>query len=197
MPAGRPTKYKPEFAEQAHKLTLLGADDPRLANFFEVDEATIHRWKAKHEEFCEAIKDGKDIADGDIAKSLYHRAMGYSHPDTKFFTEKDEEGNLTVVEHEYTKHYPPDATAIAYWLNNRVKLKWTNKQASSPVNFEFPENATPHEQAQCILNAVSKGDIPPDVGSNLINSIKNVIDIEEITTLKARIEHLEKLTNLE
>lgn len=33
--AGRPTKYKPEYAEQASKLCALGATDAQLADFFE------------------------------------------------------------------------------------------------------------------------------------------------------------------
>lgn len=34
MPAGRPTKFKPEFAEQARKLAALGATDREAAEFF-------------------------------------------------------------------------------------------------------------------------------------------------------------------
>lgn len=37
MAIGRPTKYRPEFAEQARKLCLLGATDKELADFFEND----------------------------------------------------------------------------------------------------------------------------------------------------------------
>jgi hypothetical protein len=45
MTAGRPTKYQPEFAEQAYKLCLLGATDPEMADFFEVCVATVQNWK--------------------------------------------------------------------------------------------------------------------------------------------------------
>ena len=45
---GRPTDYKKEYDEQAYKLTLLGAVDTELANFFNVAEATIHNWKINH-----------------------------------------------------------------------------------------------------------------------------------------------------
>ena len=37
--AGQPTKYKKEFAEQAYKYCLLGADDKKLAFLFEL------KWK--------------------------------------------------------------------------------------------------------------------------------------------------------
>ena len=42
---GRPTKYKAEYAEQARKLCLLGATDMEMADFFEVSEFTINKWK--------------------------------------------------------------------------------------------------------------------------------------------------------
>jgi len=69
---GRPTKYKEEYAEQAYKLCLLGHIDDELADFFEVDVSTIHRWKLEHEEFRDSIKKGKEIADGNVVQSLYH-----------------------------------------------------------------------------------------------------------------------------
>ena len=56
MPAGRPTKYKPEFVEQARKLAQLGATDIEVADFMGVDGRTITRWKSEHEEFCLALK---------------------------------------------------------------------------------------------------------------------------------------------
>ncbi|SDY78195.1 hypothetical protein [Nitrosomonas sp. Nm33] len=40
-PTGRPTSYRPEYAEQAYKLCLLGATDKQLAEFFNVVESTI------------------------------------------------------------------------------------------------------------------------------------------------------------
>ncbi|MBL3206262.1 terminase, partial [Klebsiella pneumoniae] len=41
---GRPSKYKPEFAEQAKKLAVLGATDAQMADFFEVSVSTINLW---------------------------------------------------------------------------------------------------------------------------------------------------------
>ena len=38
---GRPSKYKKEFVDQAVKLCKLGATDIELADFFEVNVATL------------------------------------------------------------------------------------------------------------------------------------------------------------
>lgn len=119
---GQPTKYKPEYAEQVYKLCLLKATDRQLADFFEVNELTINRWKKAHPDFCKSLKKGKLIADATIAESLYERARGYSHPEDKIFCNKD--GEVTTV--ETTKHYPPDTAAAFIWLKNRAA--WSDKQ---------------------------------------------------------------------
>lgn len=66
---------------------------------------------------------------------------------------------------------------------------------SIPVKFEMDRNAKPHEKANQILNAISTGEIPPETGTKLIQSIKAVVDIEEYTELKERIERLEGVVN--
>ncbi len=52
----RPTKYQEAYAEQARKLCLLGYTDAELADFFEVSESTINKWKLDYPEFSESIK---------------------------------------------------------------------------------------------------------------------------------------------
>lgn len=121
--AGRPTDYKPEFNEQAEKLCKLGATDKDLAEFFEVCEATINNWKIDHPEFLESIKTGKQIADMEVANSLYKRATGYNHASTKFF-----QYDGKVISQDFTEHYPPDVTAQIFWLKNRKPKEWRDKQ---------------------------------------------------------------------
>lgn len=123
MEVGRPSKYKHKFCIQAKKLCLLGAKDSEIANFFDVDEATIHRWKLEFPEFCESIKEGKILADSTVADSLYKRANGYEHEEDVIFNDK---GIPLVV--PTIKHYPPDTTAAIFWLKNRRRTEWRDKQ---------------------------------------------------------------------
>ncbi len=126
---GRPSKYKQEYAEQARKLCLLGATDAKLADFFEVDEATINRWKHDFPEFCKSLKAGKIQADAEIAESLFNRAKGYVAPDLDI---KMYEGE--IIETPYMKHYPPDATSMIFWLKNRQPDLWREKREAVEVN---------------------------------------------------------------
>lgn len=118
---GRPTQYKKAYCEQAKKLCLLGATDESLADFFEVSNTTIDTWKKKHPEFVGAIKEGKLVADANVAEALYNRATGYSHPDTHI---SNFQGEITQT--PVTKHYPPDTGAAFIWLKNRSN--WKDKQ---------------------------------------------------------------------
>lgn len=125
----RPTKYKEEYNEQAYKLCLLGATDTELANFFEVSEQTLNTWKKDHPEFLESIKRGKSIADANVASKLYHRAIGYQHPEDKIFNNNGEEMIVPTI-----KHYAPDPTAAIFWLKNRQPAKWRDKQEIESKN---------------------------------------------------------------
>ena len=119
---GRPSMYRPEYAEQAYKLCLMGATDARLAAVFEVSVVTLNDWKKKHPDFLKSLKEGKEIADGNVAESLYRRALGYSHI----------EDDIRVINGEIvitptTKHYPPDTAAATLWLKNRQAQLWRDK----------------------------------------------------------------------
>ena len=119
----RPSKYKPEHVAQAAKLCKLGATDRDLADFFGVNEASIHRWKIEFKEFANALKLGKDLADKRVEQSLYRRAMGYSHDAVKIFCSKT--GEVTKV--PYVEHFPPDTVACIFWLKNRKPQEWRDK----------------------------------------------------------------------
>jgi hypothetical protein len=123
MAGGRPSKFKAEFVEQARKLAALGATDRDAAEFFGVNEATLHRWKHTQPEFCEALKVGKDAADQRVEQSLYRKAVGYTQDDTHF---SSYEGVVTAT--PYVKHIPPDTTACIFWLKNRQPEEWRDKQ---------------------------------------------------------------------
>ena len=135
--AGRPSKYNPIFANQARKLCLAGYTDKQLADHFEVSEATLYTWKKKHPDFLEALKKGKAIADGEVAASLYERACGYSHPETKVFNYLGQ-----TFEHEVIRHYPPDTAAAFIWLKNRQPQAWRDK-VEQKIEAEFKDVPRP------------------------------------------------------
>lgn len=121
---GRPSLYKPEFAEQAKKLCVLGATDQEVADFFEIDVRTVYRWKHDHDEFCQALKAGKDVADERVERSLYQRAIGYEQDEVKIFMPG---GADQPVYAPFRAKISPDTTACIFWLKNRRRGEWREK----------------------------------------------------------------------
>lgn len=103
----------------AYKLALLGATNEQMADALGISLATLHVWRNKHSEFLDALKNGKEVADSKVADSLYHRAIGYTHPEEKIFNNQGE-----IIRAETLKHYPPDTTAAIFWLKNRDPANW-------------------------------------------------------------------------
>lgn len=120
----RASTYKPEYDQTAYKLCLLGCTDEELATFFEIHVDTIYEWKKKHQSFTESINKGKQIADADVAVKLFERATGYQHDDEDIRVIEGE-----IVKTPIKKHYPPDPASMIYWMNNRQRGKWKQKQS--------------------------------------------------------------------
>ncbi len=125
----RHTAFREEYIEQSYRLSLLGATDKEMADFFGVSEQTFNAWKKKQPEFLESIKRGKDEADSRVAQSLYRRATGYERDEVEIKVVAIG-GNMgsEVQQIPVIKHYPPDTTACIFWLKNRQKEKWRDKQ---------------------------------------------------------------------
>ncbi len=121
---GRPTDYRASHVKEAEKLAKLGATDNDIANFFEVDPATIWRWKKEHDAFCNALKRGKQLADDTVQDRLFKRATGYSHAAVKVFMPA---GAEKPVYAPYIEHFPPDPTSMIFWLKNRRPDEWREK----------------------------------------------------------------------
>ena len=115
----RPSKYRPEFVEQAEKLCKLGATDLEVADFFGINVATLNRWKGEHPELCESLKVGKAASDDRVERSLFSRATGYEHDEVDIRVVKDR-----IVKTPIRKFYPPDTTAAIFWLKNRKPEEW-------------------------------------------------------------------------
>lgn len=137
---GRPTKYLPEYAEQAYKLCLLGMTNDELAVFFEVNTDTIHQWRKDYKEFSDAVCNGREIADGEVVKSFYKRANGYEYEETTFekitpgdnLQDGEIKGDL-YKKKVVVKHLPADPGAALNWLKNRQGKRWRDKQT---IEFE-------------------------------------------------------------
>jgi len=162
--------YKPEYADLAYKYALLGATNERMAQFFDVALRTFMYWQAHYPEFKDAIRRGREMADAEIAHSLYQRAKGYRY--TEEYYSRKQEATVTV-----TKELPADPNAAAMWLRKRQRDTWGDHLDGVPqmnplqpgqvpagitINFvEAPRLPSPDEQP---IN----GNVPRLVGSSRV-----------------------------
>lgn len=65
------------------------------------------------------------------------------------------------------------------------------KPISPCIEFEFDSKAKPYEQAIQVLDAVSKGKIPPDIGNLFVASIQAMLKIQEVTEFDERLKAME------
>jgi len=167
----RPTKTKGEVDRAlVAALAFKGYTDREIAELYGVSEQTINNWKKKYPVFFESLKDGKDLADSRVEASLYHRAVGYSHPEVVLTNYKGSVTKTTVL-----KHYPPDPTSMIFWLKNRKKAEWRDRQERSltgadgePIAFNIvasdKESAKEIAELRRQLTGESKNDrgVQPD-----------------------------------
>jgi hypothetical protein len=133
-------RYKPDFCPIAYKFCLLGATNDDLAGLFEVSLATVGNWLARYPAFKQAVHEGRDVADADVAQSLLHKAKGFTHPDVKVVAIAGEAQEVT-----YNRYFPPDTQAAIFWLRNRRRKQWRevieHEHSVTEENLREPEEA--------------------------------------------------------
>lgn len=188
-PVGRPESYKPEYAEMVYNFALLGACDREMCKIIGVSEPTFNMWKKEVPGFFKSLQEGREIADGKVAKSLYQRAVGYSHPDVHITTQKikleDGSEDVNVIMTPIIKHYPPDVGAGKLFLNVRRRGRnvdpdsapWTEvngKELSAPggkplipntpqVHINVDPSQLTEKQLQALLIAIGEDDPMDDL----------------------------------
>ncbi len=125
MSTGRPTAYRPDFAEQARKLCRNGATDREIADILGVCVRTFYRGRAGHDAFAEALTAGKELADDRVERALYERACGYEYRDVKIFNPGGAKEPVIVP---VTVHVPADVGAARQWLASRRPRPWAGEK---------------------------------------------------------------------
>lgn len=128
----------PEKIEQAYKFCLLGLTDWQIATHFGISQDTFSYWLKTRPEFKEAVEQGRQYADAEVAKMLYKVGMGEVEQEAvKFFKIPyeeeflDDQGNVVkrvktqkIVPQHYTKRFQPDTKALIKWLGVRNRETW-------------------------------------------------------------------------
>ena len=149
---------------------------------FSKDNQPKGRGKAKKSLMLEAIKSVCGNEQDFLKQVVTIGLGGWTQPEQTEEQKENEEQPESIFQN-------PNPMLLNMVLN---RIEPPLKAISPMVEFDFDANDKPHVKADKILQAVSEGKIPPDIGQMFVSSIKSMIDIEEYTDLKERIEKLEK-----
>jgi hypothetical protein len=116
---GRPSSFE-KSVPAIKLLSRRGFTDGEMATALAITEQTFNNWKKQHPDFFESLKEWKSLPDAEVERSLFERATGYTHPETKVHFAADG----TVTTYEVTRYYPPDPTSMIFWLKNRQPDRW-------------------------------------------------------------------------
>ena len=122
-----------------------GLTDEQIAGNAGINPATLYVWKQKYPEISEALKRGKEVVDRQVENALLRRALGYEYEEVK----EKFEGNVMTERTVTKKEVIPDVTAQIFWLKNRKRETWTDRQnieISQPIDDSIKEMEAYFEQ---------------------------------------------------
>ena len=112
------------------KLVLLegwardGLTNEQIATNIGINVKTLYEWKNKESNISNALKKGKEVIDFEVENALLKRALGY----TITINEQKIDKDGCVHDTKRDVHIPGDTTAQIFWLKNRKKEQWREKQ---------------------------------------------------------------------
>ena len=126
----RLSNYNEKYHDDwAWSLAIKGSTHKEIAEAFGISRRTFEYWLTDHPSLAAAVTEGKEIADAKVERSLYQRAIGMEVTDSENIVEMDRNGNPKPLKVKTTKkRLAPDTMAIMYWLNNRKRGEWMQKQ---------------------------------------------------------------------
>lgn len=96
-----------------------GLIDEQIAHNMGITTKTLYEWKNKYSVISEVLKEGKEVIDRQVENALLKRALGYEY---------EEEVSTKMGIEKITKYSHPDTTAQIFWLKNRKRIEWRDKQ---------------------------------------------------------------------
>ena len=111
-----------------------GLTDEQIAENVGINPATLYVWKKKYTEISETLKRGKEVVDRQVENALLKRALGYTYEEITY------EGGIETK--RVVKEVVPDTTAQIFWLKNRKREAWADRQnieLSQPIDDSIKE----------------------------------------------------------
>lgn len=118
-----------------------GLTDEQIAENIGIGYSTLQTWKSKYQDIRDTLKRGKEVVDRQVENALLKRALGYRYDEVTI------EGGVETK--RVTKEVIPDTTAQIFWLKNRKRETWADRQSiemSTPIDESIKEMEEYFEQ---------------------------------------------------
>ncbi len=118
-----------------------GLTDEQIAINIGIGYSTLQTWKSKYQDIQDTLKRGKEVVDRQVENALLKRALGYTYEEITY------EGGVETK--RVVKEVVPDTTAQIFWLKNRKRETWADRQnieISQPIDDSIKEMEAYFEQ---------------------------------------------------
>jgi transcriptional regulator with XRE-family HTH domain len=134
----RPTKWielnMDDKLDSVRGWAKNGSTDEDIAKMLGISTALYYQWKKEKIEFMEAIKKGKEVANGELLNSAFTQSVGFFYKEQQTFKVKDYKlfgDELKQIERletvEVEKFSPPNPTMNIFMLKNRLPSDYRDK----------------------------------------------------------------------
>ena len=127
-----------------YSFAALHFTEEEIAEKMGISKATMTNWKKKYPEFLASIEAGKKAVDDTAERSLYSLVTGFEREVQRL----TKDGELITV----TEYYPPQVRACEFWLMNRRRKDWTNRQEIVNTNLNVDVQPTEEQKAKVKAN---------------------------------------------
>lgn len=104
-----------------------GLTNNQIAKNVGVTEETFYQWNKKFPEFSESLKKGRRPLHVEIENALVKKAKGFVQEEIIEEVTVEPDGGQTKHKKITHKVFPPDTTAIIFYLKNRVKDQYQDR----------------------------------------------------------------------
>jgi hypothetical protein len=120
----RPESAVDEFLEEApeyrgewtchlvRRLSARGFTETDVADVMSIALETFEGWKSEHDELAEALRQGRQEANGAVERALIQLAIGFEYQEEVLIRS----GKKVA----FTRYQPPSTNAIKSWLEHNM-----------------------------------------------------------------------------
>ena len=106
--------------------------DAQIAKEFGIKPQTLVEWLKRYPSLAASLKDGRANPNQRVIRSLYSKAIGYTHERRKTVHKTVTNIVGLVIQEEVTEtieemHIPPSDVACIYWSKNRMPKEWRDR----------------------------------------------------------------------